>query len=79
MGDEIIVTRWNSSTGFLIVLLGSIIWLSGICKFYFLMYVDAGGRCLIRYINDVVIMDIIIKFKYRGLIYNNPHSMQTIE
>ena len=38
MGDEIIGNRWDSSTGFLIAMIGAIIGLSGIWKFSYLMY-----------------------------------------
>ena len=60
MGDEIIGNRWDSSTGFLIAMIGAIIGLSGIWKFSYLMYENGGGTFLIPYILAIVIMAIPI-------------------
>ena len=60
MGDEIIGNRWDSSTGFLIAMIGAIIGLSGIWKFSYLMYENGGGTFLIPYILAIVVMAIPI-------------------
>ena len=60
MGDEIIGNRWDSSTGFLIAMIGAIIGLSGIWKFSYLMYENGGGTFLIPYILAIVILAIPI-------------------
>ena len=60
MGDEIIGNRWDSSTGFLIAMIGAIIGLSGIWKFSYLMYENGVGTFVIRYILAIVIMAIPI-------------------
>ena len=60
MGDKIIGNRWDSSTGFLIAMIGAIIGLSGIWKFSYLMYENGGGTFLIPYILAIVIMAIPI-------------------
>ncbi|MBE6512592.1 MAG: hypothetical protein E7Z75_05575 [Methanobrevibacter olleyae] len=60
MGDEIIGNRWDSSTAFLIAMIGAIIGLSGIWKFSYLMYENGGGTFLIPYILAIVIMAIPI-------------------
>ena len=60
MGDEITGNRWDSSTGFLIAMIGAIIGLSGIWKFSYLMYENGGGTFLIPYILAIVIMAIPI-------------------
>ena len=60
MGDEIMENRWDSSTGFLIAMIGAIIGLSGIWKFSYLMYENGGGTFLIPYILAIVIMAIPI-------------------
>ena len=60
MGDKIIGNRWDSSTGFLIAMIGAIIGLSGIRKFSYLMYENGGGTFLIPYILAIVIMAIPI-------------------
>ena len=60
MCDEIIGNRWDSSTGFLIAMIGAIIGLSGIWKFSYLMYENGGGTFLIPYILAIVIMAIPI-------------------
>ena len=60
MGDKIIGNRWDSSTGFLIAMIGAIIGLSGICKFSYLMYENGGGTFLIPYILAIVVMAIPI-------------------
>lgn len=52
--------RWDSSTGFLIAMIGAIIGLSGIWKFSYLMYENGGGTFLIPYILAIVIMAIPI-------------------
>ena len=60
MDDEIIKNGWDSSTGFLIAMIGAIIGLSGIWKFSYLMYENGGGTFLIPYILAIVIMAIPI-------------------
>ena len=60
MGDKIIGNRWDSSTGFLIAMIGAIIGLSGIWKFSYLRYENGGGTFLIPYILAIVIMAIPI-------------------
>ena len=60
MDDDIIKNRWDSSTGFLIAMIGAIIGLSGIWKFSYLMYENGGGTFLIPYILAIVIMAIPI-------------------
>ncbi|MCI5736501.1 MAG: hypothetical protein MR277_00620 [Methanobrevibacter ruminantium] len=60
MGDEIIGNRWDGSTGFLIAMIGTIIGLSGIWKFSYLMYENGGGTFLMPYILAIVIMAIPI-------------------
>ena len=50
MGDEIIGNRWDSSTGFLIAMIGAIIGLSGIWKFSYLMY--ENGTIYFSYCNN---------------------------
>ena len=60
MGDKILQNRWDSSTGFLVAMIGAIIGLSGIWKFSYLMYENGGGTFLIPYILAIVIMAIPI-------------------
>ena len=70
MGDKIIGNRWDSSTGFLIAMIGAIIGLSGIWKFSYLMYENGGGTFLIPYILAIVIMAIPILVLEFGLGYS---------
>ena len=58
MGDENIKNQWNSSTSFILVMVGAIIGLAGIWRFSYLMYENGGGGFLIPYILAIVIMAI---------------------
>ena len=78
MGDKIIGNRWDSSTGFLIAMIGAIIGLSGIWKFSYLMYENGGGTFLIPYILAIVIMAIPILVLEFGLGFKFKSSLPKI-
>ena len=78
MGDKIIGNRGDSSTGFLIAMIGAIIGLSGIWKFSYLMYENGGGTFLIPYILAIVIMAIPILVLEFGLGFKFKSSLPKI-
>ena len=78
MDDEIIKNRWDSSTGFLIAMIGAIIGLSGIWKFSYLMYENGGGTFLIPYILAIVIMAIPILVLEFGIGFKFKSSLPKI-
>ena len=78
MDDEIIKNGWDSSTGFLIAMIGAIIGLSGIWKFSYLMYENGGGTFLIPYILAIVIMAIPILVLEFGIGFKFKSSLPKI-
>ena len=73
MDDETNNNQWNSSTSFILVMVGSIIALAGIWRFSYLIYENGGGSFLIPYILAIVIMVIPllvlefgVGFKYKA-------------
>ncbi|MBR5504227.1 MAG: sodium-dependent transporter [Methanobrevibacter sp.] len=73
MDDEGIRNQWNSSTSFILVMVGAIIGLAGVWRFSYLIYENGGGSFLIPYILAIVIMVIPllvlefgVGFKYKA-------------